>query len=77
MPSPSSSFNPSAVARLLVLAAAWMAGLGLINIYFLSESTLENVFFFGGAGLCLLTGAEVEWLLPRLLELSRDNDAKL
>jgi hypothetical protein len=62
------SFDPTATARWLLVAAAWMAGLGLVNIYFLTASTLENVFFFGVAGLCLIGAAEVKWLLPRLIQ---------
>jgi hypothetical protein len=47
-----------------------MAGLGLLNLFLLTASTLENVFFFGVACLCLVQAPVVKWVLPRLIERS-------
>ena len=45
---------------------------GLINIFVLTASTLENVLYFGLAAFGLLVAAEFKWVWPRLMERSSD-----
>jgi hypothetical protein len=73
---PQRSFNPATTARFLLLAAAWLAGLGLANLYLLTASSLENILLFGGAGLALIAAAELKWIWPRLTERFPNGNAK-
>ena len=60
----------------MLLCAAFTAGCGLINIFVLTASTLENILYFGGAVFCLLVAAELKWVWPRLMEHSSEGNAK-
>ena len=67
-------FDSSTGVRWGLLCSAFMVFCGLINIFVLTASTLENVLYFGLAAFGLLVAAEFKWVWPRLMERSSSRD---
>jgi hypothetical protein len=59
--------------RLLLVAAVWMATLGLINIFVLSGGTVGSAFFFAGAAVGVVV-AFAEFVLARLIQRSVNDE---